>query len=113
RARSVAAEMVRARADIDELRGANAGTLTVGVLPSQAATLLPLASVRLTKARLGLRLQVVEKARDDLLAGLRRGEFDLIVSVIDREADPDLTQVALVRDRPTAIIRKDHPVTRL
>lgn len=114
RAKSISAELARAGSEIDELKGANAGTLSVGVLPTQATALLPLAAVRLTTARPGLRLHVVEKARDDLLFGLRRGDFDLIISVVEAETGPaDLQQVVLVCDRPTAIIRKSHPANQL
>lgn len=111
RAKSVAAEVARAKVEIEALSGANAGMLSVGVLPTQAATLLPLAAIGLENAQPRLRLRVVEKSREDLLSGLRRGDFDLIISVIESAARvPDLCQLPLVHDRPTAIIRWEHPV---
>lgn len=110
RAKLIAAEVARAKAEIEELSGTNAGMLSVGVLPTQAANLLPLASIGLARARPRLRLRVVEKSRADLLSGLRRGDFDLIVSVIESElAVPDIKQLPLIRDRLTAIVRWGHP----
>ena len=113
RAKSILAELSRARADIDELSGKNSGILSIGVLPSQATNLLPLAVVRLLEASPEARMRVFEKSRGDLLSSLRRGEFDLVVSVMESpSAASDLTQIPLTNDRPTVIVRRDHPAVK-
>jgi DNA-binding transcriptional LysR family regulator len=87
--------------------------LTVGVLPSQSMTVMPDASVSLTRSQPGLRIRIVEKPRDDLVAGLRRGEFDLIVSVIDdATTDPAIGYRELLCDRPAVVVRSGHPLGR-
>lgn len=111
RAKSITAELTRAEAEIEELSRSSGGTLTIGVLPSQSMNVMPEASVRLTQSRPGLRIRIVEKPRADLIAGLHRGEFDLILSVIDRgEVDPAIAHKVMFRDRPAVVVRHDHPL---
>lgn len=113
RAKSITAEIVRARTELQELSGTSAGQLSVGVLPSQASELLPEAVVRLTRLKPSLRFRVVELQRKPLMAALRRGEFELIISVVDEEeAAPELSYRVLSYDRPAVVVRRGHPLTR-
>jgi DNA-binding transcriptional LysR family regulator len=112
RARSVTAEISRADAEIRELAEAGAGLVRVGVLPSQVH-LLPSATLRLLKSRPGIKLRVIERARGELMAGLLRSDFDLIVSVVRTDhAPPNVSSLLLLHDRPSMILRKDHPLNR-
>jgi len=114
RAKSVIAELSRAEMEIGQLNSTGAGTLTIGVLPSQAMTVLPEAAVRLMKARPNLSLRVVEKPLADLEAALRRGEYDFIVAVEPRNnTDQSLTYKVLFYDRPTVVVRRGHPLMAL
>lgn len=113
RAKSITAELSRAEAEIEQMSLTGAGMLMIGVLPSQSMNVMPEASVRLTQARPGLRIRIVEKPRADLVAGLHRGEYDFILSVIDSaEADPAIAHKVLFRDRPAVVVRRDHPLGR-
>jgi len=112
RATSVTAEISRAEAEIKALAAADAGLVSIGVLPSQTP-LLTDAALRLIKTRPKLRLRVIERARSELMAGLLRGEFDLIVSVIAPDRDPpNVSSQVLFHDRPNLIMRKSHPLDR-
>lgn len=114
RAKSVIAELSRAEREVAELNRTRAGALTIGVLPSQAMTVLPEAAVRLMKARPDLSLRVVEKLLDDLEAGLRRGEFDFIISLEPREnTDKALAYKVLFYDHPTVVVRRGHSLLGL
>jgi DNA-binding transcriptional LysR family regulator len=112
RARSVTAEISRAHAEVRELAEAGAGLVRVGVLPSQVH-LLPAAALRLLKSRPGVRLRIIERSRSELMTGLMRSDFDLIVSVIRPDQAPhNVSSVYLHDDRPSVILRKSHPLNR-
>jgi len=112
RATSVTAEISRAQAEIRELADSRPGLVRIGVLPSQVQ-LLPAASLRLLKSRPGIRLQVIERARGELLSGLLRSEFDLILSVIlATHTPPNVTTQLLFHDRPSILVRTEHPSCR-
>ena len=114
RAKSIAAELARAEAEIKELSRSSTGVLCIGVLPSQATNVLPEAAVALMRARPGLCLRVVEKLQADLEGALRRGEFDFIISVAsDDHGDPRLAHKVLFYDRPTVVVRRGHPLLDL
>jgi DNA-binding transcriptional LysR family regulator len=114
RAKAVVAEVARAKMELEEISGIGSATLTVGTLPSQASDLLPEAAVRFTNMRPGSRLFVIEKRFSELVAGLKRGDFDFIVSSTGRyEADRALVHRTLFRDRPVIIVRQGHALTKL
>jgi DNA-binding transcriptional LysR family regulator len=112
RARSVTAEISRAHAEIRELADAGAGLVRIGILPSQVH-LLPTPALRLLKSRPRIRLRVIERARSELMTGLMRSDFDLIISVIRPDhSPPNLSSTYLLHDRPSIIVRKGHPLNR-
>jgi DNA-binding transcriptional LysR family regulator len=111
-AKSITAEVARAQAKIEELSQTGGGTLSIGVLPTQATELLPEVIVRLTVSLPNLRLRIFERQRTLLVRGLRQGEFDLIISVIDDyEMGPDVQYKILFHDRPVVVVRSSHPLT--
>jgi DNA-binding transcriptional LysR family regulator len=112
RARSVTAEISRAHAEIRELADAGAGLVRIGILPSQVHV-LPMPALRLLKSRPGIRLRIIERARSELMTGLLRSDFDLIVSVIQPDhSPPNVSSLYLLHDKPSIILRKDHPLNR-
>lgn len=112
RARSVTAEISRAHAEIRELADAGAGLVRIGILPSQVH-LLPSPTLRLFKSRPSIRLRVIERARSELMSGLLRSDFDLIVSVIRPDhSPPNVSSVYLLHDKPSIILRNSHPLNR-
>ncbi|MPY70892.1 MAG: LysR family transcriptional regulator [Alphaproteobacteria bacterium] len=112
RARAITSELARAETELEELSGTGGGKLSIGVLPSQAADLLPRVVVKLAASRPDLKLTVAEQDRLLLVRGLRQGDYDLIVSVIGEyeESLGYLNYKILLHDHPTIVVRKSHPI---
>ena len=111
-ARVIRSEMRHAETEIANLRGAVKGHVTVGCGPSVAASLMPLATEKLRKAKPGIRFTIIEGLVDTILPALRRGEIDLAVGAWPRPADSDVTAETLVRDRVCVVAGPRHPLTR-
>jgi DNA-binding transcriptional LysR family regulator len=109
-ARIIRAEMRHAETELANLRGAVKGHVTVGVGPSIAAYLMPLATQRVRQSKPGISLTVVEGLSDTLIPALRRGEIDFAVGTWPRVADGDLTAEVIVRDRVSVVAGPDHPL---
>ena len=90
-ARVIRSEMRHAETELSNLRGAVKGHVTVGVGPSLATSLMPLATGMLRKAKPGIRFTIIEGLVDTILPALRRGELDLAVGAWPRPADSDIT----------------------
>ena len=111
-ARVIRSEMRHAETAIANLRGAVKGHVTVGVGPSVASSLMPLATEKMRKGKPGIRLTVIEGLVDTILPALRRGELDLAVGAWPRVADSDITADLLIRDRVCVVAGPRHPLAR-
>ena len=111
-ARVIRSEMRHAETELSNLRGAVKGHVTVGVGPSLATSLMPLATGMLRKAKPGIRFTIIEGLVDTILPALRRGELDLAVGAWPRPADSDITAETLVRDRICVVAGPRHPLAR-
>lgn len=113
RAKAVGAEIQRARNELAELTGGSTAPLSVGILPSQAMGPISEATVRLVRHQPSLRIQMIERPRVDLVPALRRGEFEIAVSTLDRNTqEPGLSQRVLFYDRPVIAVGCDHPLLK-
>ena len=111
RAKAVNAELQHARNELDELTGGSPAPLSVGILPSQAMGPISEAVVRMVRVQPGVRIQMIERPRVDLVPSLRRGEFEVAVTTLDRNAhEPGLSQRVLFYYHPLLAIRRDHPL---
>ncbi len=110
-AQLVFAEMGQAVAELAELDGREAGRIVVGALPLARAVLLPQALARFRAVRPTLPIIVNDGPYADLLAGLRRGEIDVIVGAL-RDPAPveDVVEEALFDDRLLIIAAPDNPL---
>jgi len=111
-ARVIRSEMRHAETAISNLRGAVKGTVTVGVGPSVASALMPLATAALRRTRPGIRLTVIEGMVDTILPALRRGELDLAVGAWPRIADSDVSADTLMHDRVAVLAAPRHPLAQ-
>ena len=111
-ARVIRSEIRHAETAIANLRGAVKGHVTVGVGPSVASSLLPLATEKLRKSKPGIHLTVTEGLVDTILPALRRGELDLAVGAWPRVADSDISADLLIRDRVCVVAGPRHPLAR-
>jgi DNA-binding transcriptional LysR family regulator len=110
-AKSITAEIARAQAEIADLNRSSGSILSVGILPSMTGHIMPEAVLRLSRASTHLRIRVIERPAADLLSAIVRGEFDLVLSVVDPEAlPPNISASVLIRDRPSLIVRTGHPL---
>ena len=113
-ARLIRDEMDLAGTRIRGTKG-DAQVVTLGTLPSLASSVVPLAVGRWKERHPRVLLRVVERVQVDLLLGLLRCEFDVIVGqteFFDIFLD-GLKQRVLFRDRLCVYARADHELFRL
>lgn len=102
------------RAAMDEIGAANtrsAGHVIVGALPKVRAIFLPDLLARFAAQHPRASVTVVEAPYDDLFAGLRHGDIDLVFGA-QRDSLPaaDVVQETLFIDEPVVVGRSDHPL---
>jgi DNA-binding transcriptional LysR family regulator len=113
RARSITADLRRAREEVAQLRGARAGSLTVGAAPAPALGLLPNALARLRRQWHEAKICVTDVSPSDVMPGLREGRLDLALSVrIGPLAAPGPECLAepLYLNEARIVARRGHPL---
>jgi LysR family transcriptional regulator of gallate degradation len=111
RAQRVRAELRHALSDLSSLAGGSTGITVIGTLPMARADILPRAIGNCLNISPHLRIQVVEAQREPLLAQLRAGEIDAVLSVLSASFDPrDLVVEPLFADRLGVIAGRTHPL---
>lgn len=110
-ARLAFVELAQAAADVAELTGREVGRIVVGAMPLSRSTVLPAAIARFRELRPTLPILVHDGPYDELLAGLRRGEIDLLIGAL-RDPAPvgDVEQRRLFDDDLVLVARPDHPL---
>src|SRR5690606_35528977 len=99
--------------EIAGLRGAQRGRVVVGTLPLTRTIIVPRAVARLLETHPWLDVSTVEGPYEDLVAGLRCGDIDLVVGALrENPADTDLLEEPMFRDGLSVIVRTGHPLTR-
>ena len=104
-------ELAQAQADLDELDGGGSGRVVIGALPLARSVLLPKALTRFRTLRPREPIKVIDGLYGELLAGLRRGDIDVIVGAL-RDPAPigDIVQERLFDDRLTVLAGNHHPL---
>jgi LysR family transcriptional regulator of gallate degradation len=110
---TIAAELTSARQELNALRNAPNGLVTIGALRAAAISVLPKVTIAFAKTHPDVRLRIVEFHSPELMAGLDRGQFDFAIGL----AQPNLKERGiqfefLFHDRLSIIGRKDHPIWR-
>ena len=112
-ARSIKDELNFAEAQLQDSKS-RARVLTVGILPSLAPRVVPLAVSQWRQAHPRIVLRVVEKVQVELLLGLLRGDFDFIIAQTEYYDLLDgLKQRVIFRDRLRVFARSKHKLFRL
>ena len=101
-----------ARREVADARDGNAGTVRIGAGPSMIRRLLPAAFARLHRRAPGLAFQVAGGMNDSLIAMLRRGEIDLMLSALPRRAPEGIEQEVLDEEELVVLARAGHPLAR-
>ena len=104
-------EIELAERDLLEAKSGRADFLRIGALPSLASRIIPLALSKWRETHRENRLQVVENAQIDLLTGLMRRDFDLVIGLTEVFDMLDgLRQRVLFRDILSVIAGPTHPL---
>ena len=110
-ARLAFAEMEQAEAELAALAGREVGRITIAALPLSRSTLLPGAMLAFRQAHPGIPFEVIDGRYDELLAGLRRGEIDMMIGAL-RIPSPieDIHQEPLFDDSVVIVAGRGHPL---
>lgn len=109
-AKSIEAQVRQAEAQIQSLRGVAKGVVAIGIGPSVATTLMPLATSRLHKLQPEIELSVTEGLVDELIPALRRGEIKIAVGSWPRVSDPSFSTEVLLVDEIKIWAAVGHPL---
>ena len=105
----VTEELVRARDEIDEMRGRGRGLIRVGAGVTLLKYLLPQAVKAFVAAEPDHSVQVRQGLRERLIPMLRRGELDVVVGSVNPNApDDELRQEVLFEDKLTVVASDGH-----
>ncbi len=112
-AKAIAAEERHARNEIALLQGAGQGRIAVGGTASAGSALLVRALAALVRERPGVQVEVVGGRHETLIAGLRDGGLDLVVTGFGAGApEPDLEERVLAEDSYALAVATGHPLAR-
>ncbi len=105
------AELDQAEMDLAEIAGSEVGQIVVGAMPLSRSFMLSQAIIAFRKSRPSVLIRVDEGPYDDLLAGLRRGEIDVLIGAL-RDPLPigDVVQEMLFEDDLILVAGPGHPL---
>jgi DNA-binding transcriptional LysR family regulator len=113
RALVITSEYRRAHQDLESLRGSTFGEVALGVTPGPGILdrVIPKAVARVMKARPELKLNVRSGTLSELLPALKRGDLDLLFTVLDERPDAGELQSTLIfEDHFVIVLRAKHPL---
>lgn len=112
RARRLRRDLEIALQEANDLRAGAQGLVRVGITPALVEPVLQPASMALMAQRPAARFRVRIALSDELLAALRQGEIDVMISGIPDPA-PDEVDIATIGENVLGVIaRGDHPLMR-
>jgi DNA-binding transcriptional LysR family regulator len=112
-AQLVSVEVGHTLSTIAGLRGARRGRVRVGAAPASFTHLLPQAISALLARHPDVRVSVTGGLIDTLLAELRKGALDFVVSALPSiEPEPALAHEKLMGDQVRIAARAGHPLAR-
>lgn len=111
RARSILSEIRRTREEMEQLRGAGTGTVTVGLSIAAHLALLP-SSLRPFRARYpNIKLHIIEGFYPTLETRLRDGSVDFYIGPEGgAQSVPELSLEVLFQNRRVVLCRTGHPL---
>lgn len=106
--------LARAGEEIEHKRQGFEGGLIVGATPVASAEIVPESVARLVAEVPNASISIFDGVDDALVAGLIKGELDLIVSPITVRAEfPEIDDEILLPDSFAVVVRPDDPRARL
>ena len=112
RAKRVFAEIRHMLSDMSAIRGNVAGSVVIGTLPLGRTRLVPRAVTRALQQCPGLQLTSVEGPGAHLIRGLRSGDIDIFVGVLQGTRRDGVIHERLFSDHLSILVRKGHPMTK-
>jgi len=107
----VTSELQRATEELAALKGRGRGIVRVGAGTTLMKYLLPQAVRRFMAQDADNSVHVCQGLKDDLLAQLRRGDIDVMVSSVNPDAvDDELRQELVLEDRISVVCDGAHPL---
>ncbi|MCW1932837.1 LysR family transcriptional regulator [Pararhodobacter zhoushanensis] len=113
-ARLCFSELEQAAAELADLAGHEAGQIVIGALPLSRSIVLPRALAEFRRLRPTMPLRILDGPYTDMLAGLRRGEIDMIVGALRAPLPvPEVVQTPLFTDDLVLVVRPGHPLRQV
>jgi DNA-binding transcriptional LysR family regulator len=112
RAKLILSEGRMARAELDAMRGARKGVLSIGAGISFAARIVPMALDRFRRRWPGIGIAVDVGMSGALFPALLRGEHDFVISAppLSLATDPELAQEKLFDEVDSIVVGSGHPL---
>lgn len=103
------ADLDRVAGDLRDVAERRRGRVRLGSTPLLAASLMPGLMRSFAEHYPEIELTLLDASTDLLLAALRQGELDLLLSTFD-QAEPDLHTEPLLRDPMVVVCHRLHPL---
>ena len=113
---AILGRLAEAEAEIEDIAGLRGGRLRLAAFESAAATVMPLAIARFSKAHPAVELSMTLMEPEASLPAMRMGDIDLAITFgggapEDRESD-GFEHVHLLEDPMYLVLAADHPLAR-
>ncbi|MBX3634989.1 MAG: LysR family transcriptional regulator [Rubrivivax sp.] len=113
-ARQILGCLVSARDELMDISEGRITRVSIGVLPSAAAVLVPRFVAALESESTDVAVNVREGTMSTLLPTLRAGDIDLVVGLLpERPLGAEFATDLLYEDPIVVAVRRDHPLTAL
>jgi molybdate transport repressor ModE-like protein len=111
---AILSRLAEAEAELEDIAGLRGGRLRLAAFESAAATVMPVAIARFTKAHPAVELSMSLMEPEDALPAMRAGDIDLALTfgagaAGDRESD-GFDHVHLLEDPMYLVLAVDHPL---
>jgi DNA-binding transcriptional LysR family regulator len=109
RTRQMAIMVEETAREMQDYAGGLQGKVRIGCLPTLAEHMMPRVFEELLREAPAMSVGLTVAMNDNLLAGLRDGELDLVVGPM-LEADPDIACEQIAEDTMVVMASEDHPI---
>jgi DNA-binding transcriptional LysR family regulator len=109
RTRQMAIMVEETAREMQEYAGGLQGTVRIGCVPTLAEHLMPAVFEQLLLEAPAIAVNLVVGMNDNLLAGLRDGEIDLVVGPV-LDTDPDMMCEQIAEDTVVVMASENHPI---
>ena len=112
-AQALSSLLARANDDVQLKKQGLEGLLSIGASPLACVALVPDAVAQVSRKSPHIVVQIFERPDDQLMHGLRTGEFDVVVNPAGPQGDPpDIARETLMNDVSVLVVRRRNPLAR-